>query len=358
MQCSLKRLPAALFAALLLTLVLLALPVLAGCPGAGSSGSGDTGSGYIEIRNAEDLARIGKDDSYPLDGDYRIPGGKAELRLSDWTPIGSDEAPFAGKFNGNGGRVAIESFSDAALQGRRLGLFGAALGAEFANLVVTASNLELTLDTDGPQSVAVLAALIREGTVKNVTALGSLRVAKTGSGSLDLGGVAAEVFAAVIEESGSAAAIRGTFKGDAYAGGIAARDTGRTEIRSSSALGDLSLEGPPSGSRAFVGGLVGYSEPLPAGAAGLKLIGVNYTGGTVSAQAYGAYSGGIAGYLKAGTVEGSFSSGTVNALGNTPLPGALSAPWPGGRPGTCTAPRRSSRFPIPAGPWPEASPAG
>jgi hypothetical protein len=76
----------------------LSLLILA-CPQPGGHVPEPAKPDYIEIRNAADLGKIGKE--YPLNGSYQI--GSGEIRVSNWTPIGTETAPFTGKFGGNGG---------------------------------------------------------------------------------------------------------------------------------------------------------------------------------------------------------------------------------------------------------------
>ena len=85
------------------TSVLLALVLCAAllCIGAAAAGSGDV----IEIDTPEELAKIGKNDDYPLDGNYILTADIDLGGIEDdpWTPIGSDkEHAFTGTFDGNG----------------------------------------------------------------------------------------------------------------------------------------------------------------------------------------------------------------------------------------------------------------
>jgi hypothetical protein len=58
----------------------------------------------ITVNSAADLAKIGKDSGYPLNGKYSLG---SDLALADWTPIGTAAEPFAGTFNGNNRTLAI-----------------------------------------------------------------------------------------------------------------------------------------------------------------------------------------------------------------------------------------------------------
>jgi hypothetical protein len=55
------------------------------------------------------------------------------------------------------------------------------------------------------------------------------------------------------------------------------------------------------------------------------MAGVNYATGTVSAAAYSAYSGGIAGYTKGAAISEAWASGSARAQGSTPFAGGVAA---------------------------------
>ena len=305
-------------------ITLAALCVLAACEQLG--GVVDDGSqGYIEIKSAADLAKIGAD--YPLNGEYRIPAGNREIKLSGWAPIGTQDAPFTGKFNGNGGGITIEGFAAEALSGNYLGLFAVIRDAEIQNLTVTVSTGgEIILDGDDDKYAAALAAYVSGGKLKNVSAAGTLRVNKTGAKALYTGGLAAYAGNVTIEASASGLTITAEGDRNVYSGGLAAYVTGSTRITGSSALGDVSVTGGSSHA-AYTGGLVGYTD----GESGsLTMSAVNYTSGTVSANAYSVYSGGIAGYAKGAVISESYASGMVIAEGSTPFAGGIAASLVGG----------------------------
>ena len=76
------------------------------------------------ISNAEDFKKIGKESEteYPIDGIYVQMDN---ISLGEFTPIGTEDAPFTGVFNGNGKKISsltITATSDNA------GMFGASEG--------------------------------------------------------------------------------------------------------------------------------------------------------------------------------------------------------------------------------------
>jgi hypothetical protein len=71
---------------------------------------------------AKELAKIGVDDSYPLDGKYKITAG---LTLSDWVPIGTLAEPFAGIIDENNQTITLQGFDSAAVSSAAyIGVFG------------------------------------------------------------------------------------------------------------------------------------------------------------------------------------------------------------------------------------------
>jgi hypothetical protein len=297
--------------------------LLAGCEhGVGGDGLTETGA-PIAIRNAEDFAKIGRDGGYPLNGNYLIQAGNREINLSGWRPIGTPDAPFTGRINGNGRLLTIEGFAEDALSENYLGLFAVVLNAEIQNLTVTVgTGGEITLSGNDDKYVAALAAHVTGGKLKNVNAAGTLRVNKTGSRSLYAGGLAAYATGCAFEDSASAITIAATSEGHVYAGGLAAYATGLAQITNSSALGDLSGTGGDSGYTAYIGGLIGYADDRGGG---LKISAANYKTGTLTAKAYAAYSGAIAGYAEGAEIAESYASGTVKAEGATPFAGGIVA---------------------------------
>ena len=70
-------------------------------------------SGYIGIRTADELAKIGVDGNYPLDGNYCLLAnidlasyGESYNNGAGWTPIGASSNSFSGIFDGNGHEIS------------------------------------------------------------------------------------------------------------------------------------------------------------------------------------------------------------------------------------------------------------
>lgn len=167
-------------------------------------------SGKIEISDATDLEKIGKDAAYPMSGDY-ILTEDIDLSNVNWIPIGgnggndyaqvSGDRVFNGTFDGNGHVISGLTIScdGADNNGYRIsqsGLF-AMLGsdnasdyAEVKNIVFTEVSIEHNLG--GGDTIGTLAA-DADGFVKidNVAVLdGSIKVTANNSGDLiGVGGI-------------------------------------------------------------------------------------------------------------------------------------------------------------------------
>ncbi len=94
---------------------------------------------YTPIYTSEQLAKIGVDDAYPLDGDYILMDNidlSVAMRsdvISYWTPIGSSTAPFTGAFDGDD---YIITGLNIDMDENYQGLFGYIVGASIVNVVL------------------------------------------------------------------------------------------------------------------------------------------------------------------------------------------------------------------------------
>lgn len=100
--------------------------------------------GYIPIYSAKQLAKIGKDDAYPLSGNYILMNDIEMSDYGNWTPIGyfdgaanklTTETSFSGVFDGGGYTISDLTIS---LNGNvnYAGLFGTAYEATIENLII------------------------------------------------------------------------------------------------------------------------------------------------------------------------------------------------------------------------------
>jgi prepilin-type N-terminal cleavage/methylation domain-containing protein len=114
--------------------------------GGGPEHQAEVPDGYIGIYTPEQLASIGNDEDYPLDGDYIVMANISLSGYVDWAPIGKNIAsPFTGTFNGN--NYVISNLTINSNQDHK-GLFGCIsktskitnLGLENANINVAGGN--------------------------------------------------------------------------------------------------------------------------------------------------------------------------------------------------------------------------
>jgi hypothetical protein len=237
----------------------------------------------ITLGSAADLAKIGVDAAYPLDGDYTLG---ANLTLANWTPIGTGDRPFAGIFDGNGKTLNITGSG---------GLFAFADGALVRNLTVS-------------------------GTITN----------EDGAGTVYVGGIVGNGKNTKIISCVSHADITVTgHRDNSSAGGIAGYLTSNSALTACSATGTITLRlDAADGFMLYAGGVLGYQGTgLNAeGFSGCVVSRCSFTGSVVAEGPY-PYAGGIAGYNYCGSVisECYAAGGTVTARGeNLPYAGGIS----------------------------------
>jgi hypothetical protein len=234
------------------------------------------------IGGAEDLAKIGVDPDWPMDGAYTLG---ADITLTDWEPLGAYTNKFSGTFDGGNHTITIEN--------GRGGLFAYASGAM----------------------------------IKNLKVAGTITV--TEEGALQIGGVAGNIEGTIIENCASSIVIDAVGHGhNSAAAGIVGFMRDNSTVRSCSATGSVSLKtGPGEGLMIYAGGVAGYSGTGTAGegSSGCLIVRSSWTGGAVYAEAGYPYAGGVVGYNYTGakTVE-CFSAGSVTAKGeNLPYAGGI-----------------------------------
>ncbi|MDR2491281.1 MAG: hypothetical protein LBD20_07760 [Spirochaetaceae bacterium] len=246
----------------------------------------------ITIGSAESLAKIGVDADFPLNGSYRLT---ADLTLNNWTPLGDFEQEFSGVFDGAGRTI--------------------------------------TFAGSGGRGTGGLFAFIKDAAIRRLTVAGTITAESTEGEPIQVGGVAGNAVASVIENCTSSVDITATGRGhNSAAGGIVGFMRQNTTIRACAATGDIVLkaegqDGAGDGLMLYAGGIAGYSGTGTAGegVSGCEIIGTSWQGGTVSAEGAYPYAGGIAGYNYTGAaIRQCFTTGTVRANGkNLPYSGGV-----------------------------------
>jgi hypothetical protein len=97
----------------------------------------------LPIYISDDLALIGHDEDYPLNGVYQLQN---DIALPDeWAPIGDGERVFSGIFDGNGKTITVNSYlhenEDGPLE--YTGVFGYAVAATIKNLTLNLDQVEV-----------------------------------------------------------------------------------------------------------------------------------------------------------------------------------------------------------------------
>ena len=327
------------------TSVLLALVLCAAllCIGAAAAGSGDV----IEIDTPEELAEIGVDEKYPLNGNYVLTddidlGGSAE---NLWNPIeGPNGEAFTGTFDGDGHTISglYMNAQSAGNQTRGLGLFSClGSGGTITNLTVdgkidpedchgsfggivgendgTVSNCISDVDIKNTTGYAkgtiggVVGSANSESTVENCRYTGTINVTHSGS-SMGMGGVVGQASGCTIRNCENA----GTVQTNIWKGGIVGRNNGGAQVLNCRNSGIVESNNPAAG--AGSGGVVGdnYGVIKNSYNAG-TVTGGDCTGGVTAKNA--AESGGatciIENCYNAGTVRGSGDVGGVVGHNNS-----------------------------------------
>jgi hypothetical protein len=214
---------------------------------------------YIEISSGTQLALIGTDNAYPLNGTYRIAAGTPDMTVTDWKPIGTPEKPFAGSLSGNGTTVIrIISFAPAASSGTAcLGLFGYVKGsirqrAELGNLKVEVNG---TLDSLEAHYAGGLTGYGESLDIAGSSVSGVMKL-KNSDNSLYSGGIAGCLKNGTITNSTSAATIESEGQSGVYSGGVLGYAAGSLAISACASTGDIIVKAGDHNSSA--GGVVGY----------------------------------------------------------------------------------------------------
>ena len=161
----------------------------------------DTLDGIV-IRSAEELAMIGTNSKYPMNGDYFLVADIDLSGIESWEPIGgapgksgefTGDYVFSGTFDGRGHRINGLTIDDSADRSSYWGLFGtvgskkSGSPAVIKNIVFTNVNIAMTGNTD--LAVGTLAGQVNGYAEIDSISLLSGSVAFDGSGCLGTGGL-------------------------------------------------------------------------------------------------------------------------------------------------------------------------
>ena len=129
-----KKTLATLLAVVMLLSTFCVLPVV-------SAEESDNASATITISSAEDFLKIGNDNAFPLNGNYKL-GNDITVTSDNYAPIGSYAAPFTGTFDGDGKTITVDlTYTNATATNTvegcaYAGLFGCVQNATVTKLTV------------------------------------------------------------------------------------------------------------------------------------------------------------------------------------------------------------------------------
>jgi hypothetical protein len=299
------------------------------------------------IETVDDLAKIGVDVDWPLDGNYVLG---ADLTLSDWAPIGNvtwqsasvhisdSSTPFTGNFDGAGHTITLNSFESDAAGKHYLGIFSAVTGssesakATVKNLnIVSGITSPVTLTNTSGAALGLVAGYTKFAEISNITLSGTLTAA--GTRNAYIGGVVGYAQKGTLVKdsstsmniSHSAGTGSGLESGMYYnlTGGFVGLFKDGADTTNCHSTGNVSVIG---NAQAFVGGIAGGSYYQFTTASQGSISYCSNTG-DVYCQVTGswAWTGGITGVVCGdgdGTFENttkvyrSWASGNVTAVGS------------------------------------------
>ncbi len=261
----------------------------------------------IEISDAAQLAAIGTNDNYPLNGSYKLTKSISLSGYDNWTPIGNGSA-FSGTFEGNGKTISGLKVNTT---GTYAGLFGQVSGT-IKNLTVTGS---VTLNYSSSSATSVYAGILAGNvsgilaTIDSCSTSGDVTVTSNCTASLAF--TSANVYAGGVignsssfigseilsHKSGTVTASYTGSKatGNVYAGGIAGKTSG--SLTDCYNKGDVSAT--TSKGSSYAGGLAGQCGATET----------SYNTGTITA---GTYCGAIAGYTSGSSKNCYYETGSAS----------------------------------------------
>lgn len=255
----------------------------------------------IEISSVEELQKIGKEQKYPIDGDYILAndidasGTETMNNGKGFDPIGDDDVPFDGTFDGNGFEISNLVIDRPGEY--EVGLFGDVQQGKVMNLTLSQASITGLSTVGGiTGELGEFGGFSTTGEVIGVEVSGTIQGTSTGIGfdPSTTGGVVGD------NQSGGAirgSSFQGSVIGTATVGGVAGYNQGI--VNESSSTGDVQPNESTTGSR--IGGIVGWN----------RFSGTIEESQTSSNVSGGENTGGLTGENE-GTVSKSYSVGNVS----------------------------------------------
>jgi hypothetical protein len=299
---------------------------LAGCAGEDGDTYNYYTQGRILINAPEDLAKIGRDASYPLSGEYTLT---ANMTLTDWTPIGNDIEPFTGTFTGNNRTITLSSFYSGAAADRYLGIFAYVDGATIGDVKVVYNVPVITGTAEADTYTGTLAAYAKSSQLTDITVSGTLSLTNQGIEGDDGvnvavygGGIAGYVVDTMFTRCASSVGVTVIGNGNSSAGGIAG-GASNTEVAtarfiSCSSTGAITATWHTGGGISnygmlYAGGIIGNTW-VTWGGTGYLFENCYTTGNVTANSALYPYAGGITGYSYASSqIKACYATGAITA---------------------------------------------
>jgi len=308
----------------------------------------------IQITSSEQMAKIGVDPEYPLDGSYVLMNN---ITLENWKPIiGPDnEEPFSGVFHGNNKTIALKSFDNnfvgkyAYNNGTKytnvfLGIFGAVKGKsasrraeiKYLNIVSSVNIASANQTASSGVGVGLVAGYAEFAAIAYINLSGSFGYKYGGNnGSVYLGGIVGFIIGKgtaiqgctssmamdIKPGSGQAQIVPGNANAFSFVGGFVGFFKDGGAIQNCHNTGAVSAISDLSGSQVMTGGILGGSHYSFSDDPHGFMEDCSSTGNiTVGAKGFWPMAGGIAGVLAGGsaTLEDStrivrcYATGTIS----------------------------------------------
>ena len=233
--------------------------------------------------------------------------------IKEWTPIGTEERPWTGEFNGNGKKLINFTSSKP--------LFGVCDNATIKNVVFDAtSTISVIGSYEGALYLAPLAAEIKSSVIENCTNNAQVSLdasCATTSNTVYVGGLVAKADAtSVVKRSSNFGTINipsscTTAAGSTFnVGALVGHNAGIIEDGFNNGPIELGVQV----STAYVGGIVGYTECGAIVRNNQNAAAITYSSKRSGTDSYG-YVGGISG-IGNGTISGNTNEGDITSKSN------------------------------------------
>jgi hypothetical protein len=271
----------------------------------------------VPIATAEDFAKIGKEANYPLGGVYALT---EDITLADWTPLGTEAAPFTGTIRGNDKTITLDGFNTDALKGKYIGVLGYASGAKLQDITLSLGlSNPTTIGTSTPadKTVGGLVAHALRSEFTAIHAAGALNIKENAGAPVTTGGIAGVLERSTVRDSDSTVAVTvNVYIMNSSSGIIAGGITGSADLSaifSSSYTGTLHCTASNIRAGGIAGVLQDHRSPQPKYSGNFGIYDCSTSGTVTTGQGATLYIGGITGIASGG----SYNPGIITRCAST-----------------------------------------